>query len=44
MKAIGIRLVKLTVTQTNHLAYTIIFTKVYHCPDFFTNIVLFSVL
>jgi len=44
IKAIGVRLVELTVTQTNHLAHIIIFTKVYHCPNFFTNIVLLSVL
>ena len=44
MKIINIKLVKLTVTQTNYLVYTIIFTKVYYCPDFFINIILFSVL
>ena len=44
MKAIGVGLVKLIVAQTNHSAYIITFTKVYYCPDFFTNIVLLSVL
>ena len=44
IKAIGIKSVKLTVAQTNHLAYTITFTGVYYCPDFFTNVILFSVL
>ena len=44
IKAIGIKLVEFTVAQTDHSAYTIIFTKVYHCPDFFTNVVLLSVL
>ena len=44
IKAIGVGSVKLTVAQTDHLAYTITFTKVYHCPDFFTNIVLLNIL
>ena len=44
IKAIGIRLVELTVTQTNYSAYTITFTKVYYCPDFFINVVLLSIL
>jgi hypothetical protein len=44
MEAIGVRLVELIVTQTDYLAYIIILTKVYHCPDFFTNIVLLSIL
>ena len=37
-------MVKITVAQTDYSAYTIIFTKVYYCPDFFTNIVSLSVL
>jgi hypothetical protein len=44
MEAIGIRSVKLTVTWTDYSAHTIIFTEVYHCPDFFTNIISLSVL
>ena len=44
IKAIGIGLVELIVTQTNHSAYTIIFTEVYYCPDFFINIISLSVL
>ena len=44
IKTISIKSVKLTVTRTNHLAYTITFTKVYHCPDFFINIVSLNIL
>jgi len=44
MKAIGVGLVKLTVARTNHLAYIIIFTKVYYCSNFFTNVVSLSIL
>ena len=44
IKAISVRLVKLTVTWTDYLAYTIIFIKVYYCPDFFTNIILLNIL
>jgi hypothetical protein len=44
IKAITIKLVKLTVARTDHSAYTIIFTKVYYCPNFFTNVVSLSVL
>src|SRR6266567_9645538 len=44
MKAIGVGLVELTVARTDHSAHTIIFTEVYHCPDFFTNVVSLSVL
>ena len=44
MKAIGIRLVKLIVAQTNHSAYIIIFTKVYYCPNFFTDIISLNIL
>ena len=44
MEAIGVGLVKLTVTWTDYLVYTITFTEVYYCPDFFTNVVLLSVL
>ena len=44
MEAIGVRSVELTVTRTDHSAHTITFTKVYHCPGFFTNIVSLSVL
>ena len=44
MKAIGVRSVELIVARTNHSAYIIIFTGVYHYPDFFTNIVSLSIL
>jgi hypothetical protein len=44
MKAIGVRLVELIVARTNHLAYTITFTEVYYCPDFFINIVSLNIL
>ena len=44
METISIRLVKLTVAWTDYLAYTIIFTEVYHCPDFFINIISLSIL
>jgi hypothetical protein len=44
IKAIGVGSVELTVARTDHSAHTIIFTKVYHCPNFFTNIVSLSVL
>src|SRR6266700_2378082 len=44
MKAIGVKLVELIVAQIDQSAYTIIFTEVYYCPNFFTNIVLLSVL
>ena len=44
IKAISIRSVELIVTQTDHSAHTITFTKVYHCPDFFTNVISLSVL
>jgi hypothetical protein len=44
MKAIGIRLVKLTVARTNYSAYIITFTEVYYCPNFFINIVSLNIL
>ena len=44
MKAIGVGSVELTVARTDYSAYTITFTEVYHCPDFFTNVVSLSVL
>ena len=44
IKAIGVGSVELTVARTDHSAHTITFTKVYHCPDFFTNVVLLSIL
>ena len=44
MKAIGVGSVELTVARTDHSTHTIILTKVYHCPDFFTNVVSLSVL
>ena len=44
MKAIGVKSVKFIVAWTNYLAYTIIFTKVYYCPDFFINIISLSIL
>jgi hypothetical protein len=44
IKAIGVRLVKLIVAQTNHSAYIITFTKVYYYPNFFTNIISLSIL
>ena len=44
IKAIAVRSVELTVAQTDHSAHTITFTKVYHCPDFFTNVISLSVL
>jgi len=44
IKAIGVRLVKLIITQTDYLAYTIIFTSIYYCPNFFINIVLLNIL
>ena len=44
IKAISVGLVELIVAWTDHLAYTIIFTEVYHCPDFFMNVVSLSIL
>ena len=44
MKAIGVGSVELTVARTDHSAYTITFTEVYHCPDFFTNVVSLNIL
>ena len=44
MDAISVRLVKLIVTQTNYLAYTITFTNVYHYPNFFINVISLSIL
>ena len=44
MKAIGVKLVKLIVAQTNHLAHIIILTKVYYYPNFFINIISLSIL
>jgi len=44
IQAISVRLVKLIVAQTNHLAYITIFTKVYYCPNFFINVISLSVL
>ena len=44
MKAIGVKSVKLIVTRTDHSAYIIIFTEVYYCPNFFTNIVSLNIL
>ena len=44
MKAIGVGSVELTVTRTDHSVYTITFTEVYHCPDFFTNVVSLNIL
>ena len=44
MKAISIKLVKLTVARTDYLAYIIIFTEVYHYFDFFTNVVSLNIL
>ncbi len=44
IKAISVRLVELIVTQTNYLAYIIIFTKVYYYPNFFINIISLSIL
>jgi len=44
IKAIGVGSVELTVARTDHSAHTIIFTEVYHCPDFFMNIVSLSIL
>ena len=44
IEAIGVKLVELIVAQTNYLAYTITFTNIYYCSDFFINIVLFSIL
>ena len=44
MKAIGVGLVELTVARTDHSAYTITFTKVYYCPNFFTNVVSLNIL
>ena len=44
IKAIGVGLVELIVARTDHLAYIIIFTKVYHYPNFFINIVSLSIL
>ena len=44
IKAIAVGSVELTVARTDHSAHTITFTKVYHCPDFFTNVVSLSVL
>ena len=43
-EAIGVGSVKLTVARTDHSAYIIIFTKVYYCPDFLTNVILLRVL
>ena len=44
IKAIGVGSVELTVARTDHSAHTITFTEVYHCPDFFTNVVSLSIL
>jgi len=44
IEAIGVGLVKLIVTQTNYLAYTITFTNVYYYPNFFINIISLSIL
>ena len=44
MKAIGVGSVELTVTRTDHSVYTITFTEVYHCSDFFTNVVSLSII
>ena len=44
IKAINIGSVKFIVAQTDYLAYIITFTEVYHCPDFFTNVVSLSIL
>ena len=44
IEAIGVGSVELTVAWTDHSAYTITFTEVYHCPDFFTNVVSLSIL
>ena len=44
MEAISIRLVELIIARTDYLAYTITFIKVYYCPNFFTNVVLLSIL
>ena len=44
IKAIGVGSVELTVARTDYSAHIITFTKVYHCPDFFTNVVSLSIL
>jgi hypothetical protein len=44
MEAIGVGLVEFIVAWTDHSAHTITFTEVYHCPNFFTNIVSLSIL
>ena len=44
IKAIGIGLVKLIVARTDYSAYIITFTKVYHYPDFFINIISLNIL